>query len=171
MLPTIATGAAVGLIAGATAGLVGKRRRILVLAPAGALIGVAIGALAATEPAEVQAVTTPQQFQQQVIESSAPVLVDFHADWCGACKQLAPTIASLADEYAGRARVVKIDVDQSRDLARRYQVQGVPTVILFVDGQETERWVGVRAADEYRRSLDAAVHRHQTPVRIPGAPT
>jgi len=153
----IVIGAAIGLVAGVIAGLVSRRRNMFVLVPAGILIGAVMGALTAVEPAEVQAVTTSQQFQQQVIESSSPVLVDFHATWCGACRQLAPTITSLADEYAGRAKVLKIDVDQLRDLAFKYQVQVVPTVILFVDGQEAARWTGVHAADEYRGSLDAAI--------------
>ena len=156
MLWTIAIGAAAGLAAGAIVGLVGKRRSIPVLAPAGMLIGVLIAVLVMSEPAEVQAVTTTQQFQQEVFESSVPVLVDFHAEWCGFCKQLAPTIESLADQYAGRAKVVRIDVDQSPGLATRYQVEGLPTVVLFVDGQETQRWTGVHAAREYREALDAA---------------
>jgi len=157
MLWTIAIGSAFGLIAGAAAGLVGKRRNLLVYAPAGALIGALIGALAAAGPKEVQAIAGHQEFDQKVLSSEAPVLVDFHAEWCGACKQLAPTIESLTAEFAGKILVVKIDVDQAPQLASRYRIRALPTVLLFVDGQEVRRWIGVYPGDDYRKSLEAAL--------------
>jgi thioredoxin 1 len=81
-------------------------------------------------------------FDQVVLQSDAPVLVDFWAEWCGPCRRLAPTIEALAEEYAGKARVVKLNVDAGPVTAKRYGIQGIPTLILFRDGAEKERIVG-----------------------------
>ena len=96
-----------------------------------------------------------RDFQNEVLESSQPVLVDFWADWCPPCKMLAPTIDQLADRYAGQVKGTKLDVDASPGLAAKYDISSIPTVILFHKGQIVERFVGLQPADVYVRALDA----------------
>lgn len=83
-------------------------------------------------------------------------LVDFYADWCGPCRMIAPIMEELADEYAGKAVIAKVDVDNSQNTASKYNVTSIPTVIMFVDGQEVKRVVGVRDKATFRALLDAA---------------
>lgn len=86
---------------------------------------------------------TGQNFDEQVLQSSLPVLVDFWADWCGPCKMLGPVIEELAGELAGKAVVGKVNVDEEQQLAARYGVMSIPTVVLFKNGQEAARSVGL----------------------------
>ena len=83
-------------------------------------------------------------------------LVDFYADWCGPCKMIAPLIQELAQEYAGKAVIAKLDVDKAQVTASKWNVTSIPTVILFVDGQEAKRVVGVRDKKTFKTMLDAA---------------
>jgi thioredoxin 1 len=83
-----------------------------------------------------------KNFDQEVLQSTLPVLVEFGAEWCAPCKQLEPELTKLADEYSGKVRILKIDVDEASDLTARLQVMSVPTVILFVNGKATERSTG-----------------------------
>ena len=83
-------------------------------------------------------------FQKEVLESTLPVLVDFTAVWCGPCKMLDPVVAALAEEWEGRVKVVKLDVDNNQSVAMKYQVMGVPTLILFKDGEIQERLTGYK---------------------------
>jgi len=85
---------------------------------------------------------TDSSFEQEVLQSSVPVLVDFWAEWCGPCKMLAPTIDQLSVEYAGKLKVVKVDVDQNNEISGRYGVMSIPTVMLFKDGHAVEKIVG-----------------------------
>jgi len=87
---------------------------------------------------------TSDTFQADVLDETLPVLLDFTATWCGPCKMLAPVMEELAEEWEGKVQVYKIDVDQSQDLAMKYQVMSVPTVMIFADGEEKERLVGFR---------------------------
>ncbi len=82
------------------------------------------------------------------------LLVDFFATWCGPCKMLAPTIDELADKYEGKVPVVKIDVDEEQEIAMKYGVQSIPTVILFEDGEVAEQLVGLRDEETYTQLLD-----------------
>jgi thioredoxin 1 len=86
-------------------------------------------------------------FQAEVLDSVMPVLVDFTAVWCGPCKMLDPIVNQLADEWAGKVKVVKLDVDDNPGLAMSYQVMGVPTLMLFVNGQPSERVTGYQPKD------------------------
>ncbi len=92
-----------------------------------------------------------EQFRE-VISTYELVLVDFHADWCGPCKQLTPIVNTLAEETA--ATVAKIDIDVNQQLAAQHQVRGVPTLLLFADGDPVERVVGVRGQDELTRLIE-----------------
>ncbi len=85
---------------------------------------------------------TGQSFDTEVLRSSTPVLVDFHATWCGPCKVLAPVLEDVAKDMAGRLKIVKVDVDEAQDTAVKYGITSVPTLILFKGGQEAYRRTG-----------------------------
>jgi thioredoxin 1 len=83
-----------------------------------------------------------QAFEADVLQSPVPVVVDFYADWCGPCRAMAPAVEQLADEFAGKVRVGKLDVDVNQEIAIRYGVMGIPTLGLFRDGKLVDRMVG-----------------------------
>lgn len=84
-------------------------------------------------------------FEKEVLESEIPVLVDFWATWCQPCKVMAPTFDLISDEYKNKIKVVKIDVDKYRQIAEEYGVKGIPTIIIFKEGFENKRLVGVQS--------------------------
>jgi thioredoxin 1 len=95
-------------------------------------------------------------FESEVVKSPQPVLVDFWAAWCGPCRMLAPTVESVAEKYQGKAKIVKLNVDENVDSSSSYGIKGIPTLILFRDGKEAERVVGVpsNAKDYISQMLD-----------------
>jgi len=100
---------------------------------------------------------TDQSFEQEVIKSDVPVLVDFWAEWCHPCKMIAPTVHKLAEEYQGKAKVFQLNVDENNQTPSRYGVRGIPTLILFKGGAETDRIVGATSRDNIARMLDKAL--------------
>jgi thioredoxin 1 len=88
-----------------------------------------------------------KSFPEQVLKSLAPVIVEFGAVWCAPCKRLEPIMEKLADEWGGKVRLVKIDVDESVNVAMNCQVMSVPTLILFIQGQEKQRLTGLQARE------------------------
>ncbi|HCT45833.1 MAG TPA: thioredoxin [Phycisphaerales bacterium] len=95
---------------------------------------------------------TDQNFDT-LINSSTPTLVDFWAPWCGPCRALGPTIEKLADDYEGKAQVGKLNIDEHPQLAAKFGVASIPTVIVFKEGQATKQFVGLRQYDEYAETL------------------
>ena len=89
----------------------------------------------------------------EIVNGDKPVLIDFHADWCGPCKVLSPIIQEVAKELDGKVRVIKIDVDKNPALADKFQIPGVPTLMLFKDGKSVWRQSGVLQKDEIIKQL------------------
>ncbi len=100
---------------------------------------------------------TDDNFKTEAIEADQPVLVDFWAEWCQPCRMIAPTIEALADEYAGRVKVGKLDTDANRGISVELGISSIPTVILFKDGQIVHKFVGVTAKNDFVAELDKAV--------------
>jgi thioredoxin 1 len=98
---------------------------------------------------------TDDNFEEDVLQSEQPVLVDFWAEWCGPCKALSPTIDELAEEYSGRIRIGKLDTDANRDASVRFQVSAIPTLILFRRGEVVERLLGLQSKTKLKHALDA----------------
>ncbi len=87
-------------------------------------------------------------FEQEVLKSEKPVLVDFYADWCGPCQMMGPVIEEISEELDGKAKVGKINVDENPDVAVEYNVMSIPTLIIFKNGKEVKRYVGVTSKEE-----------------------
>jgi thioredoxin 1 len=100
-------------------------------------------------------IVTDATFEQEVLKSPVPTLVDFYADWCAPCRMMAPVVDELADEFVGKVKVCKIDTDAHRDAPSRYGISAIPTLILFNGGQVAERFVGVKSKADFRKALDA----------------
>jgi thioredoxin 1 len=98
---------------------------------------------------------TDANFESEVLNSDMPVLVDFWAEWCQPCRMLAPTIDQLADEYEGRARIGKLDTDSNHQVAVKFGINAIPTVILFKDGQVEKKFVGLTGKDQFKQAIDA----------------
>lgn len=97
---------------------------------------------------------TDTNFEQDVLGSDKPVLVDFWAAWCAPCRMLAPTVDAVAEKYAGSASVVKLNVDENPGVSQRYGIKGIPTLILFKDGKEAERVVGATSKEAISKMID-----------------
>jgi len=101
---------------------------------------------------------TDDTFEELVVNSHLPVLVDFWAPWCGPCRMIAPIVEELAVKYAGRAVIAKVNTDEHQDMAGHLGIMGIPTLILFQDGEEVDRVVGFTPAQTLEDKLQALLH-------------
>ncbi|MBP8925410.1 MAG: thioredoxin TrxA [Pseudomonadales bacterium] len=100
---------------------------------------------------------TDASFEEQVLKSALPVLVDYWAEWCGPCKMIAPVLDEIAREYAGRLKVCKVDVDANAETPNRYSVRGIPTLMIFMDGNAEATKVGAVSKSQLAAFIDAAI--------------
>lgn len=96
-------------------------------------------------------------FSEKILKTDKPVLVDFWAPWCGPCKMVAPELEAVASEYEDKAVVVKVNVDEQQQLASQYNVMGIPTLLLFKNGEEVDRLVGYRPRKDLMNAIDKAL--------------
>jgi thioredoxin 1 len=98
---------------------------------------------------------TDETFEEQVLQSSEPVLVDYWADWCAPCKMIAPLLDEIANDYAGKLKIAKIDIDKNRSVTERYKVRGIPTLMLFKGGEPEATKVGAVSKSQLTIFLDS----------------
>jgi thioredoxin 1 len=96
-------------------------------------------------------------FDSEVLKSDTPVLVDFWAPWCGPCKMLTPIIDDLAKEYAGKVKVTKVNVDDNQELAAKFGIRGIPTIMVFKGGEAVSTLVGMQPKEQLAKALDDAL--------------
>jgi len=97
------------------------------------------------------------EFDTEVLKSNVPVLVDFYADWCGPCHAIAPTIEALSNEFEGKVKFVKVDVDANPEVASRYEIMSIPTIMLFENGKVEDSIVGAYPANVYKQHIERAL--------------
>jgi len=98
---------------------------------------------------------TDDSFEQEVLQSSTPVLVDYWADWCAPCKMIAPVLDEIADEYHGKLRVAKLNIDENSETPPRYGIRGIPTLILFKEGEVEATKVGAVSKSQLTAFIDS----------------
>lgn len=98
---------------------------------------------------------TDDNFEEEVIKSDIPVLVDFYAEWCGPCKMMAPVIEGLATEYEGKVKIGKLDTDANPQKSGEYGIVSIPTLIVFKGGQKVDQLVGFKSGEDLKKVLDA----------------
>ena len=116
---------------------------------------------------------TDASWDKEVLNSDVPVLVDFWAEWCGPCRMMSPTVDAIANDYAGRVKVGKLNVDENGSTSMRYQVRGIPTLLLFKGGKVVEQKVGAVGKTDVQKMLDAhtiaAVKNENSPIARTGS--
>lgn len=100
---------------------------------------------------------TEKNFDSEVVKSNIPVLVDFWAQWCGPCRMISPIVDEIAEELKGRLKVVKANVDEAQDLAGRFHIMSIPTLLIFKDGKPVEQIVGAMSKDQLLEKINAQI--------------
>lgn len=103
---------------------------------------------------------TSQNFDAEVLQSDVPVLVDFWAEWCAPCRMIAPIVTEIAEKYEGKVKVGKVNVDQNNDVAYRYNVRGIPTLLMFANGKVVDQMVGAGSRDMLANMIDRVTAAH-----------
>jgi thioredoxin len=110
---------------------------------------------------ETKTTTLPQlksaEFETEVLKSQTPAVVDFYADWCGPCRMVSPIIEQLSKEYAGKVKFVKLNTDENPDIAMKYGIMSIPTIIVFKNGQVASTMIGAGPASMYKQKIDAVL--------------
>ena len=101
--------------------------------------------------------TTDESFDQDVLKSSTPVLIDYWAEWCGPCRMVAPILDEIAGEYQGRLNIMKVNVDENRTIPAKYGIRGIPTLMLFKNGEVAATKVGALSKSQLTSFLDANI--------------
>jgi thioredoxin 1 len=99
-----------------------------------------------------------KDFEKEVLQSQLPTVVDFYADWCGPCRMVSPVIESLSKEYVGKVKFVKINTDDSPEIAEKFNIMSIPTIMVFKQGQVLSRTIGAGPAAMYKQKIDAALN-------------
>ena len=102
---------------------------------------------------------TSQTWEQEILKSAAPVMVDFWAEWCGPCRMIAPTVEELAVEYDGKLKVCKLNTDENPDVAGKYQIMGIPSLLFFKDGKLIDKVVGAASKKQFKDKIDGILSR------------
>lgn len=100
---------------------------------------------------------TDQNFESEVLQADVPTMVDFWAEWCAPCKMIAPTVEALANEYAGKFRVGKLNIDENPSIPTKFGIRGIPTLIIFKGGQPVDQIVGVKSKADLKSSIEKAL--------------
>ncbi|RMH11957.1 MAG: thioredoxin [Planctomycetota bacterium] len=100
---------------------------------------------------------TDANFESEVMQSDKPVMVDFWAEWCQPCRRLAPAVEEVAEQFAGRAKVGKVDIESNREITQNFDIQAIPTIIVFKSGKIVDRFTGLRGSAELSESLERAL--------------
>lgn len=100
---------------------------------------------------------TADNFEAEVLQASVPVLVDFYADWCNPCKMMGPVVAQIAQEYDGKVKVGKCNIDENMELARNWRISSIPAFIIFKNGQPAATYVGAMPAAELKEKVEQAL--------------
>lgn len=115
------------------------------------------GSKIAKEEIKMEVVLTSSNFEKEVYDSEIPVLVDFYADWCGPCKAMAPVVEELAEEYAGKVKVGKINVDNAMDIATKYRIMSIPTFMVFKGSEAVAKMIGMQDKRVLKEAMDKAL--------------
>ena len=106
----------------------------------------------------VNEIKNSQQFEQQVLNSTNPVFVDFWAEWCGPCRSVSPVVEDLSGEYAGKVDFVKVNVDENGEIAQKYNVFSIPTLAIFKNGEVVAQKVGAATKESFKTMIDSSVN-------------
>lgn len=100
---------------------------------------------------------TDQNFESEVLKSETPTMVDFWAEWCAPCKMIAPTVEALAEEYAGKIRIGKLNIDENPSTPTKFGIRGIPTLIIFKNGEPFNQIVGVKSKADLKSAIEKAI--------------